>query len=128
MQNPVSHMFPLPILILSAMVLAWILPLFYARIAETLRSRSGSFSDMTNDPRKVSAVRRSFFWTLFITIAWCSLSLAAYQEHSGLERGTDILFAFVWLIATILRYRQWRVTKANVDSYERPDIISNPGK
>ena len=121
-------MLSVPILILLVLVLAWILPLLYTRTTESLRSRGGSVSGSTNDPSKVSAARRNFFWTLFVSIGWCLLSLAAYQRYSGLERGMNVVISLMWVIATLLRYRRWRQLRLIVGSYEQPGIISNPRK
>lgn len=119
---------PIPILILSTLILVWISPLLYEHVMESLRLRSSQLSDMTNDPRKVTAARHNFYWTLSFTLAWCLLALAAYHKHSGLVRGMDLLLGLMWLIATILRYRRWRLMRANVGSCEQPRIISSPGR
>jgi hypothetical protein len=124
MQNTFSQSPPIPILVLSILVLLWILPVLFTRIARSLRPRSGRFSD---DPRKVSAVRRSFYWTLIFTTAWSLLSLAAYHKRSELDDGMIAIIG-LGLIATILRYFQWRCIRAMVGSDEQPAINSELGK
>jgi hypothetical protein len=120
---------PIPILILSILILVWISPLLYKRVKESLWARSSKLSELTNDPRKVTAARRNFYWTLSFALAWSLLlSLDWHLRHPGRERGMDKLFAFVLFIATVLRYRQWRVIRANVASYEQSGVVSNAGK
>jgi hypothetical protein len=124
MQNTFTQLPPIPILVLSILVLVWILPVLVTRVAGSLGSRSGRFSD---DPRKVSAVRRSFYWTLIFTTAWSLLSLAAFHKRSELDAGMIAIMG-LGLIATILRYFQWRRSRAIVGSDEQPATNSELGK
>lgn len=119
---------PIPILILSILLLAWILPQAYTGIAEYLRRGRGGTPDIVNDPQKVTTARRNFYWALLFTIVWCLFSFSAHLRHSSFERGMNLLVTLMWLVATILRFRQWRIVRANADSYLQSNIISSPGK
>ena len=105
---------PIPLLLLSILILVWIVPLLIARIVAYFRPEGGKPADLTNDPKKISLARRSFYQALFFSVIWSLLFLVVNRSYSELHRGELLLFVALSLLATTVRYRHWRRLEANL--------------
>jgi len=106
MLNLFQKLPPVPIFVLSLLVLVWIVPLLFARIRDYMGHRGGELIDPKNGPKTAAAARRNFYRTFCFTAFWGILFLARGQRRSE-EHVWMFLIVSFGIFMTFHHYRQW---------------------
>jgi hypothetical protein len=127
MQNIVSELPPIPILLLSLLILVWIVPLLYTRLVAPLEYRDGEPLGLTKQPTTATAARRGFYTVLFMTVFWAMMLLVRNRKDSVINM-MYVLLVSTGIFASIWQYRRWRRLEAKRGVDVQPNTVLGAGK
>ena len=126
MQSIVNELPPIPILLLSLLILIWIVPLLYARLVAPLEFQDGEPSSLIRQSTTALTARRAFYTTVFMTVFWAMMLLVQNRKDSVLYI-MYVLFVPSGIFASIWHYRRWRRFETKRDVDVQPNIVGGSG-